>query len=193
MTGEMTSMSIDAESMRRLVAEAQQGDRVAADQLIRQHASWVRSAIYAVTGRTDLVDDIAQQVWERVWQRLDTLENPRRLKPWLYRIARNTALDVCMADRRRQAAPLDERIVAPDEAERGPFGHAAGVELRDTLLRAVQALPALYREPFVLRHLEDWSYAEIGDVLGLAVESVETRLVRARRMLREMLQGKVER
>jgi RNA polymerase sigma-70 factor (ECF subfamily) len=56
----------------------------------------------------------------------------------------------------------------------------------------VQSLPALYREPFVLRHLQDWSYAEIGEVLGLTTETVETRLVRARRMLREMLQGKVE-
>ena len=58
--------------------------------------------------------------------------------------------------------------------------------------RLYELLPAIYREPFVLRHLEDWSYAEIGEVLGLSVDTVETRLVRARRLLREMLQGKVE-
>ena len=69
---------------------------------------------------------------------------------------------------------------------------AAGNELEATLLQAVQALPVIYREPFVLRHLEDWSYAEIGEVLGLSVDTVETRLVRARRLLRESLQGKIE-
>lgn len=190
----MTSMSIDADTMRRLVAEAQQGDRVAADELVRAHESWVRSAIYAATGRAELVDDIAQQVWARAWERLDTLENPRQLRSWLYAIARNTAIDHSIAHRRQrsQTAPLDDEPAARDLRHAAPDRSAARKELHETLLRAVQALPALYREPFVLRHLEDWSYAQIGEVLDLPVESVETRLVRARRLLREMLDGKVE-
>jgi RNA polymerase sigma-70 factor (ECF subfamily) len=190
--GGMSSVTIDAESMRQTVAEAQQGDRVAADRLVREHASWVRSAIYAVTGRRDLVDDIAQQVWVRVWQRLGTLESPQRLRPWLYAVARNTALDARLAERRHEALTRAAAALAADGARPGPHGAVTGSELQATLLRAVQALPALYREPFVLRHLEEWSYAEIGDVLNLSVETVETRLVRARRLLREMLQGKVE-
>jgi len=188
----MSSVTIDGDSVRRAVADAQQGDRLAADRLIRDHDSWVRSAIYAATGRADLVDDIAQQVWTRVWQRLDTLADPRRLRAWLYSVARNTAIDASIAHKRQQAqaSPLPDSL--PGTAPAGsPFGAAAGNELHETLLRAVQALPALYREPFVLRHLEDWSYAEIGEVLDLSVDAVETRLVRARRLLREMLQGHV--
>ena len=49
-----------------MVADAQQGDRVAADELVRHHEGWVRSVIYAVTTRGDLVDDITQKVWQRV-------------------------------------------------------------------------------------------------------------------------------
>ena len=186
-------MSIDAESMRLLVAEAQHGSRAAAERLIRQHDGWVRSAIYAVTGRVDQVDDIAQQVWLRAWQRLGTLDSPKRLRPWLYAIARNAALDARFADRRRETrvGRLDRDAHEPDGRQTGPASVAAGNELRETLLRAVQALPALYREPFVLRHLEDWSYAEIGETLELSIETVETRLVRARRLLREMLKDKV--
>ncbi|MCK4340561.1 MAG: RNA polymerase sigma factor [Phycisphaerae bacterium] len=193
-SSEMTSMSIDAESLRQLVAEAQQGDRIAADQLVREHEAWVRSAIYAVSGRADLVDDVAQQVWERAWTRLGTLKNPRQLRSWLYTIARNTAIDAGLAQQRQRtrAGQMDDRDGTHDRRQKGPAAAAAGNELQEALLQAVQALPALYREPFVLRHLEDWSYAQIGQVLGLPVESVETRLVRARRMLREMLQGKVE-
>ena len=59
------------------------------------------------------------------------------------------------------------------------------------LLDVIAGLPAMYREPFTLRHLEDWSYAEIGALLNLPVDTVETRLVRARRMLREKLDGKL--
>ena len=93
----MTSVTIDAESLRQLVAEAQQGDQVAADRLVRGHDAWVRSAIYAVAGRVDLVDDIAQQVWTRAWERLGTLQDPRQLRSWLYSIARNTAIDAGIA------------------------------------------------------------------------------------------------
>jgi len=187
-------VTIDAEAMRQLVAGARQGDRVAADRLVREHEAWVRSAIYAVTGRADGIDDIAQQVWARVWQRLDTLENPQQLRPWLYAVARHTALDASMAQRRRQArlAPLEDERALPDHRPGSPALRTADGELRAAVLQSVQALPGLYREPLVLRHLEDWSYAEIAEVLNLTVETVETRLVRARRMLREMLQGKVE-
>lgn len=192
-SGGMSSVSIDAEAVRQLVAEARRGHPEAADRLVREHESWVRGAIYAVTGRADLVDDIAQQVWARVWERLNTLENPRRLKAWLYAVARNAAIDACQARRRQQAWAASRAELPPvADAAADPSAATAGEELQRTLLRAVQALPAIYREPFVLRHLEDWSYAQISEVLGLSPDTVETRLVRARRLLREMLQGKVE-
>lgn len=188
----MTSMSADGEWLR-MIAGAQRGDRAAADRLVRDHDGWIRSAIYAVTGRPELVDDVAQQVWARVWERLDTLKEPGRLRSWLYSVARNAAIDASISERQRQARTNGLRVSAVSgPAGVDPAGAAVGEELQQTLLSAVQALPAIYREPFALRHLQDWSYAEIGEVLGLPVETVETRLVRARRLLREMLQGKVE-
>ncbi|MEW6252214.1 MAG: RNA polymerase sigma factor [Planctomycetota bacterium] len=190
----MSVVAIDAEAMRELVAGAQQGSRQAAERLIREHEGWVRSAIYGVTGRAELVDDIAQQVWTRAWQGLPGLADGRQLRSWLYTIARNTAIDYSMAHRRVQAAavPLQHAAATPDRRDRGPDGTVAADELQKTLLQAVQSLPALYREPFVLRHLENWSYAEIASVLGLSVETIETRLTRARRLLREMLRGKID-
>ena len=59
------------------------------------------------------------------------------------------------------------------------------------MLESIAALPEIYREPFVLKHMEDLSYKEIGELLGLPSDTVETRLVRARRLLREQLAGKV--
>lgn len=190
----MTTAAIDAETTRALVADAQRGDRAAAERLVRDHEHWIRSVVYGVTGRPDWVDDITQQVWAQVWERLASLDDPQRLRPWLYRVARNAAIDAGQA-RRRQRDREVELADGVAEAARdiGPSPPAAVVagETRTTLLQAVQALPAPYREPFVLRHLEDWSYARIADVLGLTAEAVETRLVRARRLLRDMLAGKV--
>lgn len=191
----MTDAVLDGEAVRQLVTDVRRGDRPAAERLVREHDAWMRSVIYGVTGRPDLVDDIAQQAWTQVWERLDSLSDPARLRSWLYALVRNAAIDYSAAQRRR-----GRLVTADDEAGQrtadprapNPAHAAAAAELRSTLLRAVEALPALYREPFVLRHLEDWNYAEIGALLGLPVETVETRLVRARRLLREALQGKLD-
>ncbi len=186
---------MDAALIGRLVALAQRGDRRAADHLVREHDGWVRSAIYAVVGRPDLVDDIAQQVWLRVWERLDTLQNPARLRPWLYAIARRTALDMHAEHERHRsrATSLAAEAMALEDSpsQRRPPQTLSEREQREALLAAVRGLPAIYREPLALRHLQDWSYAEIAELLGISVETVETRLVRARALLRESLEGRV--
>jgi RNA polymerase sigma-70 factor (ECF subfamily) len=191
----MMSATAEAEALHHLVVRAQQGDRAAADRIVRENDGWVRSVILGVTGRADQVDDIAQQVWTQVWERLNSLREPHRLRSWLYSVARFAAIDAGVARRRRQSAAtaLDPAADVPDPRDaQNPAAVAAHGELRSVLLEAVRSLPALYREPFVLRHLEDWSYARIGECLGLPVETVETRLARARRMLREMLKDHLE-
>ena len=192
-TREVMSATVDGEALHSLVGRVQRGDRPAADRLVRDHDSWLRSVIYGVTGRLDQVDDVAQQVWMQVWQHLPTLKDPQRLRSWLCTIARRTAIDAGIARRRRESrtGSLEQMSGSGDIAQAASGGWTTDGELHATLLRAVESLPALYREPFVLRHLEGWSYAEIGEVLELGVETVETRLVRARRLLREMLSGKV--
>jgi RNA polymerase sigma-70 factor (ECF subfamily) len=193
--GEAMSATVDGEALHNLVAEVRRGNRPAADRLVREHDSWLRSVIYGTTGRVDLVDDVAQQVWAQVWERLDSLEDPRRLRSWLYKVARHAAIDAGMARKRREARTGSFDAATEPGSEQqwpSPLRSVVGRELEVVLLRAVESLPAIYREPFALRHLEDWSYAEIGEVLGLPVETVETRLVRARRLLREMLGGEVK-
>jgi RNA polymerase sigma-70 factor (ECF subfamily) len=190
---DMTTAAIDIDVMRTLVCDAQRGSRLAADKLVREHDGWIRGVIYGVSGRPELVDDIAQQVWAQVWERLPSLKEPERLRSWLYAVARNAAIDYGQAQKRRASLALDGVAeAASDERSHNPARTTAGDELHRMMLRAVEALPALYREPFVMRHLEDWSYQEIGETLGLPLETVETRLVRARRLLREMLKGKVD-
>jgi RNA polymerase sigma-70 factor (ECF subfamily) len=191
----MTDAALDVEAMRQLVTDVRRGDRPAAERLVREHDAWMRSVIYGVTGRPDLVDDIVQQAWTQVWERLGSLADPTRLRSWLYAIVRNAAIDYGVAHKRRSrlvVADDEAGELAPDPASVNPARAAADAEMRCRLLRAVEGLPALYREPFVLRHLEDWTYAEIGALLGLPVETVETRLVRARRLLRETLNAETE-
>jgi len=168
------------------------GDRYAFAELVHRHTRWVRSVVFAVLGRREVVDDVVQQVWATVWRRMSELRDSTRWRPWLYRLARNAAIDAGREVRRRRgeveaaASALVDRwgsSAGPADAER--------TEQKKMVLDAVKSLPALYREPFVLRHLNDWTYRQIADVMDLPVDTVETRLVRARRLLRELLEGKV--
>lgn len=168
------------------------GDRFAFEDFCRRHGDWVRAVIYGVLGDRDRLDDVAQQVWTTVWAQIGRLRDPKRWRPWLYRLARNAAVDAGRDQTRRRRAT--ERLTA----ERGSSDSAAApgdalidAERREAVFRAVRGLPALYREPFVMRHLQGWSYRVIGEVMDMPVDTVETRLVRARRLLREALKDKV--
>ena len=79
----------------------------------------------------------------------------------------------------------------PTASLRDPAGSSDVSDKHATVLAAVRALPTLYREPFVLRHLSGWTYRQSCEGMGMPVDSVETRLVRARRLLRESLKDKV--
>ncbi len=168
------------------------GDRAAFEELVRRQGKWVRGVIYGVLGDVERVDDVSQQVWSAVWQQAASLKKPERWRSWLYRLARNAAMDAGreITRRRKLKQGLRERTRGPRVVE-PPHHSAISAEQRQVLAEAIRALPALYREPFVLRHLQGWSYQQIADVLEMPIDTVETRLVRARRQLREALRGKV--
>ncbi len=168
------------------------GDPYAFGELVSRHDRWVRGVIFGVLGNHDRVEDVAQHVWMTAWERISHLRDPGRWRPWLYRLARNAAIDAGRDITRRR-----DRVRSADLEASGKAGgrtaddSAQSHERHHEVLQAIQALPALYREPFVLRHLNDWSYRQIADVMDMPIDSVETRLVRARRLLRESLKDKL--
>ncbi|HUW82598.1 MAG TPA: RNA polymerase sigma factor [Phycisphaerae bacterium] len=178
------------QSDRPLVLAAQRGERAAMQLLVARDGRWVRGLIGAMVGEADAVDDIAQQVWLAVWQRIRGLRDPDRWRAWLWKVARSVVVDAGRQNgRRREVLGGLERAEDVPAVGDEPGRRVAALELHRRVLGAVRGLPAIYREPFVLRHLEGWSYRQIGEALDLSTETVETRLVRARRLLREALTG----
>jgi RNA polymerase sigma-70 factor (ECF subfamily) len=168
------------------------GDRLAFEEFLRRHDPWVRAVIYGVLGDRDALDDVAQHAWTLVWQRAAELRDPRCWRAWLYRLVRNAALDFGRdATRRRKRGQSDVGLEAASVGDRSD----AGLDLREqhrAVLSAIEALPVLYREPFVLRHVNGWNYQQIAEVMEMPVDSIETRLVRARRLLRQALRGQLD-
>ncbi len=181
---------LDDETQRPVVEAIRQGDSYAMTEFVQRNERWVRAVIFGVLGRRNDLDDVAQRVWMQVWREAPRLEDPARWRPWLYRIARNAATDVGRRQWRERNL-LGRLAERPPKADPAVDGQLARREQQQAVLEAIAALPEIYREPFVLKHVEGLSYRQIGEWLDLPPDTVETRLVRARRLLREQLAGKV--
>jgi len=189
----MKAREVEQDIDRPLIEAIQEQDGYAMTEFIGRHERWVRGVIYSALGRFDEVDDVAQRVWMQVWNKAGSLEDTGNWRTWLYRIARNAATDAGRSKQRRRRLfdNLLKRVPIDLDHATTPDQKLADNERHGRVLEAISSLPRLYREPFVLKHLEDWSYRQIGEALGLPVDTVETRLVRARRLLRRRLAGKV--
>lgn len=177
-----------------LVEAIQAKDPDALGEFIPRNERWVRGVVYSVIGNADVLDDVMQKVWLAIWQRSHTLEDPRRWRHWVYRMARNAAIDAGRKKKRQRN--LWQRLTGEVMGRGGsgtpsidPRRSATVKEEHDRVLNAIETMPSIYKEPFVLRHLEGWTYRQIAEALGLPVDTVGTRLVRARRLLQETLTG----
>ncbi len=143
---------------------------------------------------------MAQETLLKVFQSLDQLREPERLKAWVFTIARNS----CYMKRRKSVfAPLQElslEELMPVAGEAGgqrriqiadwtalPDDEVLRKELREVLDRAIGELPEIYRAVVVLRDIEELTTEEAAEVLGVSIEVIKTRLHRGRLALRQKL------
>ena len=167
------------------------GDMVVLEALVEQYQyRLVRYLIYLV-GRRDGVDDLVQQTWLRVLERGSSYDGRSRFEPWLFRLARNIAVD---GMRKRRMFSLDandeggvRRARASDEPS--PFTLAARTEDAERLARSLQTMEPVYREALVLRFQEDLTLQEISAVVGAPVSTVASRIYRGLATLRPQCGG----
>jgi len=165
-----------------------EAEKRALEQIIALHERWVRSVVLAVTGRPDDVDDVTQQVWMQMWRRRDQLASVNDLRKWLYAMARNAAIDAGRSTTRRRGLwRRFKELWKHDRSPRRPEAELISEERQRTTISAIESLGEKYRAVLVLRVWRDMSYEEIAQTLDITPQAVETRLVRARRMLRAKL------
>lgn len=156
-------------------------------RMAEQHGKAVYRLALRYTGDSFAAEDIAQETFLRACAALHRYDRSRPAGPWLLRIA----LNLCR-NRQRSAReiPMDERIGAV-EADPGPGPEQIYLQReRDLeLAEALRALAPKYREILILKHVNELSYAEIGEVLGLKLSLVKNRLYRGRIALRKTLKG----
>jgi len=169
-------------------------DMVAFEELVEIHQSAVIGTVAKMLGNPSEAEDIAQQVFLRIWKSAARYEPRAKFTTWMFTITRNLVFNEVRRRKRKPAVSIEEReeathLVVEDTQTASPGENVLQRELERAVDDAIQALPEKQRIGVILRRYEEMPYEEIAKVLGLSVSAVKSLLFRARAQLKESLQG----
>jgi len=181
------------EETKVLIARFKQGDTGSFKRLAGLYANRVSSIIYYILGETPSeAEDLAQEVFIKVYRNLNSFREMSKFSTWLYRITVNTVWDYLRKQKRRKTISLEEiedegqsAVGASPETVRKELQQK---ELAEKLKILIQRLPYKYRTVIVLKDIENLSYKDIAKVSRCSIGTVESRLFRARMMLKDKAQ-----
>lgn len=176
----------------QLVERIRAGDQQAFSELIDQYKGMVLNLVARMSGKVESAEDLAQEVFIRVWKGLHNFRGDCKLSTWIYRIALNLAIAESKTARSRsQFLDIDDPVV-----ERGPqfVGDADNpygeeVRLKEQMIRLLPGMPEKHRTAVVLFYLKQLSYNEISDIMDVPVGTVKSYLFRGKAWLREQMFG----
>jgi RNA polymerase sigma-70 factor, ECF subfamily len=175
---------------QRIALGLRQGDVVLLEALVEKYQYRLVRYLVSLLGRRDGVDDLVQETWLRVLERGRSYDGHSRFEPWLFRVARNIALD---GMRKRPMFSLDSNgddvPSSPASGEPSPYTLAARTQDAERLAHSLQTLEPVYREALVLRFQEDLSLQEISVIVGAPVSTVASRIYRGLATLRPQFEG----
>lgn len=160
-------------------------ERAFAELYGRYHLGILRLA-YAMTGSPEAAEDVAQEVFLRVYEKLHRFHGHARFSTWLYRLAINCCLNHCRQERRGERCAQEQkaRCEEPEPIE----AKVLGGQIRDQVHRAILSLPPKLRVTVILKEIEGLNYAEIARRMGCSEGTVASRLNRARKLLARKLE-----
>lgn len=189
-----SSIPFDAETAidHELMVKIGNGDHAAFRNLVERHQNSLVGTVTKMLGNDSDSEDIAQQVFIRVWKHAKRYKPDNKFTTYLYTIARNLVYNESRRRSRKKTTSSDQlsddyHLQFPDDANHEPDNNLLEAELQNAIDDAIQKLPENQRMAVVLRRYENVSYEEIAVILDTSVPSVKSLLFRARTTLREHL------
>jgi RNA polymerase sigma-70 factor (ECF subfamily) len=173
---------MDVRSDEDLVRECQAGDAVAWEALVRRHQDRILNLAFQFTGNREAAWDLAQEIFLRLYLRLEQYDPSRAFRAWFNSLARNLCIDHYRARRadRLQSSLATDAIETMPSPQPWPNERLERRERRQLILTALDTLSALSREAIVLKDLQEMSLEEIAHQLDLPIGTVKSRVFRAR-------------
>lgn len=177
---------------RDLIKDCQAGDSQAMGQIVRLYQNQVYNIAYGMLGNSEDAQDIAQDVFLSVWEKIGQFQFKSRFSTWLYRIVTNMCINEQNRRQRRQTSPteMDDSQAWTPVDSRTPEKEVLFAEQQEMLQAALGQLKPDYRKILILREMEGLSYDELAEILNCSVGRVKSRLHEARLSLRKILKQK---
>jgi len=177
----------------RLMLLVKEGDIPAFEELVEVHQGPVIGTVAKMLGGASDAEDIAQQVFIRVWKSASRYEPTAKFTTWLFTITRNLVFNETRRRQRKPTVSADEREedsqwTTEDHDTASPDQDALNRELERAIDRAIEALPEKQRIAIILRRYEEMPYDEISKILSISIPALKSLLFRARGQLKESLQ-----
>lgn len=168
------------------------GDIAAYEELVNRYKNQVYAIVYRIIGHAQEAEDLTQEVFLTVYEKMYQFDSNKKFAPWIYRIATNTSISALRKRKKTVMVNFDEAYSAPVDSY-APFqmGDPHSVfeqrELHREIDAAIMALPENYRVVITLRYQMDLDNHEIAETLGISKENVEVKVHRARKALQKIL------
>jgi RNA polymerase sigma-70 factor (ECF subfamily) len=166
-----------------LIEQCLSGDQVAWEAIVRQNWRKVFNVAYKFVGKHDEAEDLTQDIFLKIFKALKTFDRRANFQTWIISISRNLCIDHYRSVRKERqtiAREVDTTDLQPASRDRTPYALAEHQDLRAMLRQALDTLPLTLRTAVVLRDLQELSYQEIADRLGLPEGTVKSRINRGR-------------
>ncbi len=179
-----------------IITRCQAGEREAFDELVARYQRYVFNLVYQHLGDHGDMDDVAQEVFLRIYKFIRKYRGDASIESWIYKIV----LNYCRTHARRRSAWT--RLFMPSSGPNAEEEHTYEVldtladstydpaktveqrRLADDIMGAVRALPEIYRNILIMREVNELSYEEIADILGISIGTVKSRISRARDLVK---------
>lgn len=178
-----------------LVAAILDGEAALYTDLVQRYQGRLVNYLNRFLGNHEESQELCQEVFLKVYRALDRYNPKYRFSTWLFRVARNAAIDL-LRKRRLKLVPI-QRVAADGETQewefpsedKDPYRVLRNVERREAIGAAIDGLKEEYRELIQLRHFAEMTYEEIAEFKGMPLGTVKNKLFRGRRMLKARLAG----
>src|SRR5438105_13013870 len=183
---EPTAQPSAADAIETLIQRCLSGDQAAWDLIVKQYWRKVFNVAYKFVGKHDEAEDLAQDIFLKIFKSLDTFDRRANFQTWLISVSRNLCIDHYRSVRKERETidrDVDANELSPASVDPGPI---AALEQRDrvSLLRvALAELPETLRTAVLMRDIQEMSYQEIADKLHLPEGTVKSRINRGRNEL----------
>ncbi len=180
------------------ISRLKQGDLSGLERLVEQHQAQAVHAVYLILFDRQMAEDVTASAFVKVVERIDQFDETRPFAPWFFRIVVNDALKI--AERQKRSVSLDEELDAPTaqlakwltDPAMQPEQLLEQKQTRQTILKAIESLPAQQRAVIAMRYYLDMSEADMSLKMERPLSSIKWWLRDARKRLYDLMDSKAE-